>query len=130
MPYAPRACVLQGLDLLACVSDDQRIIQQVWVRATLCCLLLDFKRKQRPRGAPDGFHVLPACTVVQNLAKATSLKFEFFQEYTDTGGQQPGGASGGGKVSIVQPRVDLLPQSDHALLAELVQRYHVDEQHR
>eukprot|EP00200_Dunaliella_tertiolecta_P012804 CAMPEP_0202388378 /NCGR_PEP_ID=MMETSP1127-20130417/77152_1 /ASSEMBLY_ACC=CAM_ASM_000462 /TAXON_ID=3047 /ORGANISM="Dunaliella tertiolecta, Strain CCMP1320" /LENGTH=397 /DNA_ID=CAMNT_0048989769 /DNA_START=78 /DNA_END=1268 /DNA_ORIENTATION=- len=83
----------EGLDLLSCVSEDQRTIQQ-------------------------------------NLAKATTLKFDFFQEFSSAAQQPAGVAGASGKVSIVVRGVDKLPQSDHGLLAELVQRYQVDEQHR
>jgi len=68
----------------------------------------------------------------QALPKATTLRFEFFREFSSSGegADAAAAASGAGKVSIVVPHVERLQESEHAILHQLVHRFHVGKQHR
>lgn len=63
-------------------------------------------------------------TPMQALAKATTLSFEFYREEASVVGV------GSGKVSIVVPALDKLPEDEQEIMRQLVQRFNVPEQNR
>lgn len=64
---------MQGLDLLTCVADDQRAVQQVRACACVCAWMVHARARTNART-----HAHLTCA--QLLPMATTLKYEFYRE--------------------------------------------------